>query len=210
MRIVVDFDNTICNSTETILNIYKKMKNKDFSFSVENVAWNFEPYVEKKDFEEVLKLFNQKVFYENVKFLPKAKESLRELSKKHELVICSKCEGAEGLYLKRGWINKNLPFIKQENILLLQQKNFDKSRIEGDIIIDDYVPCLVGNYDRQAVLKFGRYRYNRLFNVDDELLEEMQELVNHGVGAFPVDNWSEVLHVVELLEEMKTEEFIKN
>lgn len=146
--ICVDMDNTICNSSETII---KLLNGKEYDSKL--LQWNFEPYINDDMLLRALELFNQKEFYNNLKLLPNCYETLELLSANYNIIICTKKE-PKGVQFCDEWLRKHLPFIK--SIVYLSQDNFDKTMIHAHFRIDDKVEALKGTGYK---LLFGDYGY---------------------------------------------------
>jgi len=165
MRIILDFDNTIVNSAETIIRLYQKKVFKYEPIHREKIKWDFSPYIPKMHLPWALNMFQEQEFYDNLDFMDNAKEVLERLSKKHELVICTK-KHPDGVSMNDQWIRNNLPFI--DSVVYLRQDSFDKSLVGGNsIILDDKIECLIeGN--RKFRLLFGDYGYqDEYYNNED-------------------------------------------
>lgn len=135
MRILVDFDETIVHSTKVIFNIIKEETGYDGEF-VEDYGWNFDGLLPKEYVNRAIELFGEKVFYDNLYAFESAIGVLEELSESHEVVIVTK-HNEKGRLYKTQWIEDNLPFAT-----LHYTETFDKSEVEGDVIIDDKIECL--------------------------------------------------------------------
>lgn len=163
MKILIDFDNCISNSAETVVNLYKKeYKKKDITYNSKEIEWDFTPYILKEHLSWALRRFTSQEFYDNLELMPNCKEVLERLSKEHELIIVTK-KHPDGVSMNDQWIRNNLPFI--ERVVYLRQDSFDKSLIQGDIIIDDKIECMLGDQDRKFGLLFGDYTYNYTRNI---------------------------------------------
>ena len=85
--------------------------------------------------EEIKATRYAKGFIENLPLEEGAIEGLKELSKKHEIIICtSPSTSYKNSVLERyKWVEKNLGFEWTKKIILTK----DKTLIKGDILIDD-------------------------------------------------------------------------
>lgn len=182
--IVVDVDNTLTNSSETVFNIYKDEMNvlEDIKYT-KNHLWDFEGLIPGSYFQRALALFGEDKFYDRLKFIPYADKVMERLNRKYNVKICSVHDDGTA-HKKINWLKTNLPFLDDENIIILPySKGFDKSKVTGDIIIDDKMDCLFG--DREMKLLFGEYGYNQY----DNLSKENKLLYNTSNNIIRVENW---------------------
>lgn len=155
VKILVDFDQTIVPSSEIIFDIYKEETGCKSVYST-NHGWDFEGLLPANYVERAVSLFNEPIFYENLRPFPMAVEVLMALSLKHEILIVSK-HSDNGRPYKTKWIEDNLPFAKVH-----YTATFDKSEVCGDIIIDDKLECLYSLKDNVShSICFGNYVWNR-------------------------------------------------
>lgn len=157
MRILVDFDNTIAKSSERVFEIYQEESNDCSGKSYNcNHGWDFEGLIPSSYTSRAVSLFDKEIFFDKLKPMDYAIEVLEKLSYNNDIIIVTKAN-AESVYHKSKWIKKNLPFIK--NVVYLEQNDFNKGMINGDIIIDDKIECLLsGNWGHRII--FGNYGWN--------------------------------------------------
>ena len=159
--ILVDFDDTIAMSTKTIFDIYKKETGFKGNYH-RDYLWNFDGLIDKSYLDRALSLFQDKLFYSNLTLKKDCKKVLKFLNDMgFNICICSMHKNPVGRAYKDEWISRKLPFIKDRIYL----DSFDKSIVEGFMIIDDKPECLIG--DRKYKLLFGNYGYNKHCNDND-------------------------------------------
>lgn len=196
-RILVDFDNTLVESTNIVLDLFQEDTGKEFKYyNINAINWDFSPWIKAEELPKILEYFDCESFYERAKLMPNAYEVLKELSERYDIIACSKCATDKGSTLKTKWIKENLPFVK--DIIILRQENFDKSHVEGDFIIDDRCDCLVG--DRIFKIKFGEYKYNRLFNIEDEIFDKLMDEQSKGSLLLSASYWLQILTLFKYYE----------
>ena len=109
--LIIDFDGTIADSSKRIYELFNKNhKKKGLPFEREKLKWNFEPYITNlKDKMECLSYFGEYEMYKSLEWVDEyAKDALAELSKRYNIIICSKREpGAYDLLLS--WLEDNMP-----------------------------------------------------------------------------------------------------
>ena len=192
MRILVDIDNTCIDSNLEIIRQYREYTNDyKIPYVEKDINWNFSPVIDsnKWDCNKITKTFSSKEFYNNVKLKNDCNYVLNKLiNLGHEVIIVTK-PSKNGLDLRIDFINKNIP---NTSVIFLMQDNFDKSIINGDIIIDDVLESHKG--DRKLNLLFGNYGYN-----NDKQKKEWEKKNNKQL--IRCKNWKEVLAQIEKMED---------
>ena len=192
MRILVDIDNTCIDSNLEIIRQYREYTNDyKIPYIEKDISWDFSPVIDSNiwDGNKITKTFSSKEFYNNVKLKNDCKYVLNKLiSLGHEVIIVTK-PSKNGLDLRIDFINKNIP---NTSVIFLMQDSFDKSIINGDIIIDDVLESHKG--DRKLNLLFGNYGYN-----NDKQKKEWEKKNNKQL--IRCKNWKEVLVQIEKMED---------
>ena len=192
MRILVDIDNTCIDSNLEIIRQYREYTNDyKIPYVEKDIGWDFSPVIDSNiwDGNKITKTFSSKEFYNNVKLKNDCKYVLNKLiSLGHEVIIVTK-PSKNGLDLRIDFINKNIP---NTSVIFLMQDNFDKSIINGDIIIDDVLESHKG--DRKLNLLFGNYGYN-----NDKQKKEWEKKNNKQL--IRCKNWKDVLAQIEKMED---------
>lgn len=137
--------------------MYKIYINKDVEWNIEELQWDFSPIVPKEYLKWCIARFEDKEFYDLLEPMDGAFQVLEELSKQHEIVIVTKKSPKAAIY-NDAWIKKFYPFINR--VIYLDQWDFDKSIIQGEVIIDDKWECLKGG-NRSLRILFGDYGWNK-------------------------------------------------
>ena len=192
MRILVDIDNTCIDSNLEIIRQYREYTNDyKIPYVEKDIGWDFSPIIDSNiwDGNKITKTFSSKEFYNNVKLKNDCNYVLNKLiSLGHEVIIVTK-PSKNGLDLRIDFINKNIP---NTSVIFLMQDNFDKSIINGDIIIDDVLESHKG--DRKLNLLFGNYGYN-----NDKQKKEWEKKNNKQL--IRCKNWKDVLAQIEKMED---------
>ena len=201
-NIVIDFDNTIANSSETALAyISDKYKTFDFNTSYDPsvLLWGFQPFItDKGQIKEVLDYINSKDFFNNLKTIENVEEALSYFKKNNiELTLCTNRTGQSFDYVKE-WLKKQNLYDFFNYVICVS--SFDKNVINGEIIIDDKPSCMI-NDDRQAHIVFGNYRYTK-----DEFIDNFNSIKDPKSYKFCKD-WNAVLGTVTDI--LLTEEILK-
>lgn len=156
--ILLDMDNTLTNSAETIIKLFYKKVGRYIPIKQNEIMWDFKPYIIGEDaYKWALSMFSNQEFYDNLELYPNCYKTLKKLSEKYELVICTKKEPSAVAMCDK-WLREKLPFI--DRIVYLSQHDFDKSCIMADYRIDDKWECLNNEYDDVKIL-FGNFGYQK-------------------------------------------------
>ena len=192
MRILVDIDNTCIDSNLEIIRQYREYTNDyKIPYVEKDINWNFSPVIDSNiwDGNKITKTFSSNEFYNNVKLKNDCNYVLNKLINLGKAVIIVTKPSKNGLDLRIDFINKNIP---NTSVIFLMQDNFDKSIINGDIIIDDVLESHKG--DRKLNLLFGNYGYN-----NDKQKKEWEKKNNKQL--IRCKNWKEVLVQIEKIED---------
>ncbi|MBS4893806.1 MAG: hypothetical protein KHZ90_08525 [Veillonella parvula] len=144
MKIVIDLDNTIINSSKMIYELYVKDHkiNKEYD---SNHDWNFSELVDEKDLNSLLRYFTDKRLYSNIIEMPNAINVIKDLSRNNEIIIITK-HHKDRIPITENWIKNTF-----KNVKVHYLNSFDKSKFSGEIFIDDRIDCLEsieGNFNK--------------------------------------------------------------
>lgn len=183
--IIIDVDSTLGNSTETIFNICKEEMNLKGEYHL-NYLWNFKGLLPSECVGRAVELFGEKKFFDRLQPFPDAYRVVKKLNSKYDIKICS-IHKADTAHRKVRWIREQFPFIEEKNIIIIPyEQGFDKSKVEGDIIIDDKFSCIQG--DRKLKILFGNYGYNQYEN----LTKEEKIIYSISNNILRAENWKVV------------------
>lgn len=207
IKVVFDFDSTLYNSVEAICSTVVAQRYHEIiagvfplPVSIMIRRWDAQdelPSYTKKDIDDI---FENPMFFKLL--TPNIDpngftmvELLQEmcLDERFEIYICS-LGSKKNLELKRDFIHERLPFVKKENILLLEfDKNhtMTKESIHADVIIDDSA----------KVIKSARNVTHRILYCHRGVKTEWnEELFNHkGKGFYRADSVNEVSIIINNL-----------
>ena len=185
LKLVIDYDNTMVNSSRTIINKlhWKNRHDRDNSFSYDpkELQLDFSPYAKtEEDRLWCVNQFNEQSFYDDLEPMRNCKEVLKKLHDKYEIIVCS----------NRSSSNAEMFLMSVHNLFgdlidkIIIVDDFNKGEyIKADIRIDDKVDCM--NDEESINILFGDYGYNRYDDV----------CVNYRVKG-----WSEVLRIIRECE----------
>lgn len=156
--IYLDFDNTIVESNQRVIDILNNRYNlakseadlNDYQFN------SIYPITE----QEKLEIFESDEFYEKLRFKPGVLEVLNKYFNFYNIVIVSKGT-ANNLLKKEKWIKKNLPF-NFKFIGLRGQSLRKQIDMKNSIQIDDNLKCLETNASLKILYKnFNEFPWQR-------------------------------------------------
>ena len=157
--IVIDLDDTIINTGETVINLYNKKYPKEKLIYIENHKWGFAPIIKTEEqFNKIMNLFEEEDFYENIIIRDNSVQIINKLSKIFNIIICSKhSEKRRGITLK--WIRQVMPKVKVSFVDEFEEKY--KIANKADIIIDDKPESFFKLSKKVIPILFGNYEWNK-------------------------------------------------
>lgn len=167
-KLIIDFDNTIVNSTKAFCETYNELFKSDPKFIPadwnKSNEYNFGdvcPLLES-DQDKVYAIFENPLFFKKIRFIDEHTERvIKILNDKFETYICSIGTG-KNIYHKYNWLKKNLPFLKHHVFVMHEGCTSDKSilNMDGAIFIDDHNGNLETS-NASIKISFGkRYTWN--------------------------------------------------
>lgn len=189
-NIIIDFDNTLANSSETtIKHIWSKYPNdyKDMVYHDYELLWNFKPFIKDEHVSETLEYMSSKEFFEELSVahsfdeteenaIKNLKSFLSFVSNDYNIILCTNRSGSSFDYVKDWLKKKDLDKYFTHKVCV---SSFDKSVIVGSIIIDDKLECLnTGSRDIRIV--FGNHKYT---------MDEFSKNKNNN-SYLLISNWS--------------------
>lgn len=183
-RVVIDLDETICEGG--YLGVLNEFLNTNYK-SEDIEGYYVEEVLPKEQFEEYLDYFYSSVdVYKYMKEIPGAIATVKALSEKYDVYICSAYvdrrrpyESGRMAHNKHRWIMENLPFIDPKHIILTGTKEV----VECDIRIDDKFSNLKGSGELKLLLD----SYHNRDYTDEQLIER---------GVTRVNNWEEIAQIL--------------
>ncbi|MEO2600919.1 5' nucleotidase, NT5C type [Clostridium butyricum] len=177
MKIVIDLDSTIIDTSLTLINLNNKISTNKINYTKEH-DWNFSPMVKtKEELSNLFTLFDNKDFYKDVIIFKNAKEIINKLSEKHEIIVCTKhCDSRKKL--TKEWIKKTFPKAQ-----LVFAESFNKSFVgECDVFIDDRLDALESMRGiAKEIICYGNYKWNKDWmgkRINNWL--EIEKIINEG------------------------------
>ena len=161
-KLYVDFDNTIVNTTKSIVDLY----NEDYMYYdkykyvdwTDIKTWGFQELTLLKK-GKIYEYFNQPRLFKNVQFFDNAKRSLDWLSNFYEIYIVS-AGHTPNLKQKEIWLKENLPYTKF--IGVNNEIYDDKSHVDmsDGFFIDDVSKNLITSNAYHGICFGNEYSWN--------------------------------------------------
>ena len=142
MRIIIDLDNTVLDSTTAIFEMYNKRTGEKATLQGTKMEKSMHNYCPGITDQELSGWFLLEEFFETVKPFEGCIEVLEALSEAgHEIVVASLHNQPHEP--KRRWVQQHLPFVKEIHLIEFNDhRAIDKSSVQGDVMIDDNVLAL--------------------------------------------------------------------
>ena len=157
MKIVIDLDSTIIDTSKTLINLYNYLFKDNIKY-IPRHNWDFSPMInDKNKLKEILSLFEYSGFYDNVIIQPYAIECINRLCEKHEIIIAT-VHTDNRKRLTREWLSKVIPKAKLIFCDNFSQKG--KMFSDANIIIDDRIDSLE-SFNKSIKICYGTYLWNR-------------------------------------------------
>lgn len=153
-KLYVDLDNVVIPTNEIMPKLYEELTGiKPKSYTTK--SWNCKDVFDNPNKEMLHKLFEMPRFFELAKPYKRCLRTLYNLSKYYDIYFVSVGSKAN-LDLKREWLSEIIPFIPEENYILLEQvgkaNSIDKSCCEDGVIIDDNLSALLSTKNCLRIL----------------------------------------------------------
>lgn len=159
-KLYIDYDNVIVGSNEVMPIVYEELTGIKPK-SCKSLTWNMYDLFEKEDLHKdiIHKIFEVERFFELAKPYKGCLKTIFNLSKYYDVYIVS-VGSTENLRLKKKWLLENIPFIPENNLILLEQvgkaNSIDKSCCVDGVLIDDTLSALLSSKNCLRVL----FRWN--------------------------------------------------
>lgn len=178
MKIGIDFDNVLANSTSVYLELFNKLVSTNYKLN-DIRDYNICKILPNKYDNLVRRLWQDKFIWDNIQPLSDSQTYTSLLAKKHELYVIT-ASTPSVIDWKFNWLKKNYPFLKEENFIVIR----DKQLINIDVLIDDYEINLInGNYKGILLNK----PWNEDFNESEYNISR-------------ANNWEEIYQIINCLE----------
>lgn len=196
IKLFLDADDTILNSSETIIEILNDKHNLHPRKTIKDLtSWNFNSIypMARKD---LMSIFESDEFFERVTFKKGFLEFYNKFKNTFKIIIVTKGT-LENLEKKSKFFKKLLPDAEIQGLIFTEEQSFDKSLVDmtGGIQIDDRMDCLANTKASIKILikNFNEFPWNNMYNtVIDNL--------------YAVNTWEEISEIYDFFQKYDTEE----
>lgn len=159
MKIAIDIDNIICNTTEEIIHfINERLPN--IHLEMEDIT-NY--WIEKalpEEYQWIVPLaFEQKEVWKKVKLIDGAAQYIQKLYEDGHEIYFATATTAENFRKKVGFLTRSFPFFPEDYVRMHSISIKHKQLLNVDVLIDDYLNNLIG--DRKYCSICMDYPWNR-------------------------------------------------
>lgn len=181
MIIMCDIDGILNNLVEKTLEIYNSRTRKGIQIS-NIVSYNFFDCLPSEDAKGIVSLFKEKSLWDSLKPLQGSQEVLKQLIKNGHKVYLATATDPINFKWKIDWLTQYYSFIPSDNVIRIA----DKSLLKCDILIDDCLDNLIGNFAERVCLN---YPWNQSFAKD------------YAYGIHRCNNWNEIMNAINKIEQ---------
>ena len=185
--IVIDWDNTVINTSKTLINLHNKLSENKIEY-IEEHDWKFRPMVSTdEELKELFKLFDNEHFYDEDVLVPikDAIKTIKELSEYYKIVICSK-HMISRRKLTRKYIKETFKgydvSVKFVNSFNEKSNLFKHKRVLA--VIDDKIECLEGFGEKTLRVLFGDYQWNKEYDKNSMCKINSWVTVNEAINVY--------------------------
>lgn len=176
MKIGIDFDNILSNTTETYINLYNKITNSNYEMK-DITDYNMSIFLPINHKKIINDLWLNNELWDNIKPIEDSQKYIEMLSKEHELYIIT-ATNIENANIKYKWIRKNYPYINPKNFIVCN----DKQMVNVNIMIDDCIDNLSNSTYKGVLLD---YPWNQCKCLDNNIVrvynwEQIYEVIKRG------------------------------
>lgn len=178
MKLYLDFDNTIVNTGETVVNILNKRYGTTQKWG--NIRrYDFKDLFPQLAQDELLELLSSSILYDNVSFLTGTREVIKQVRNSFDIEIVT-IGNEQNKFQKSKWLALNFPARYNLKVIDNKSGNFDKSNIDmsDGIFIDDSSECLRSSNAKVKILLSNglETEWNREENDDFYVVQDWYEI----------------------------------
>lgn len=185
--VVVDWDNTVINTSKTLINLHNKLSKNKIKY-IEEHDWKFKPMINSdEELKELFTLFDNKHFYDSDVVVPikDAIETIKELSEHYKIIICSKHMRSRRKltkkYIKQIFKGYDVS-VKFVNSFNEKSNLFKHKRVLA--VIDDKIECLEGFGEKTLRVLFGDYQWNKEYDKNSMCKINSWVTVNEAINVY--------------------------
>lgn len=176
MKIGVDLDGVVCDLMSAWLTRYNDAY-KDNLKPEDITDWHIDRLVKPECGKNIYKLLDESV-YEEIAPIPGAIETFRDMNKRFDVYIVT----ASNPYVIKGkwlWIERNLPFLKREQVIVTSAKHM----VRVNYLIDDCYSNVMMAAGKKIFPLLYTAPHNKHFESPEKFSQKRYERVN---------NWKEI------------------
>ena len=185
--VVVDWDNTVINTSKTLINLHNKLSKNKIKY-IEEHDWKFRPMINSdEELKELFTLFDNKHFYDSDVVVPikDAIKTIKKLSEHFKIVICSKHMRSRRKLTKKcikrifkGY-DVSVKFVNSFN----EKSNlFKHKRVLA--VVDDKEECFKGFREETLRVLFGDYQWNKEYDKNSMCKINSWVTVNEAINVY--------------------------
>ena len=185
--VVVDWDNTVINTSKTLINLHNKLSKNKIKY-IEEHDWKFRPMINSdEELKELFTLFDNKHFYDSDVVVPikDAIKTIKELSEHYKIIICSKHMRSRRKltkkYIKQIFKGYDVS-VKFVNSFNEKSNLFKHKRVLA--VVDDKIECLEGFGEKTLRVLFGDYQWNKEYDKDSMCKINSWVTVNDAINVY--------------------------
>ena len=185
--VVVDWDNTVINTSKTLINLHNKLSKNKIKY-IEEHDWKFRPMINSdEELKELFTLFDNKHFYDSDVVVPikDAIKTIKELSEHYKIIICSKHMRSRRKltkkYIKQIFKGYDVS-VKFVNSFNEKSNLFKHKRVLA--VVDDKIECLEGFGEKTLRVLFGDYQWNKEYDKSSMCKINSWVTVNEAINVY--------------------------
>lgn len=185
--VVVDWDNTVINTSKTLINLHNKLSKNKIKY-IEEHDWKFRPMINSdEELKELFTLFDNKHFYDSDVVVPikDAIKTIKELSEHYKIIICSKHMRSRRKltkkYIKQIFKGYDVS-VKFVNSFNEKSNLFKHKRVLA--VVDDKIECLGGFGEKTLRVLFGDYQWNKEYDKNSMCKINSWVTVNEAINVY--------------------------
>ena len=185
--VVVDWDNTVINTSKTLINLHNKLSKNKIKY-IEEHDWKFRPMINSdEELKELFTLFDNKHFYDSDVVVPikDAIKTIKELSEHYKIIICSKHMRSRRKltkkYIKQIFKGYDVS-VKFVNSFNEKSNLFKHKKVLA--VIDDKIECLEGFGEKTLRVLFGDYQWNKEYDKNSMCKINSWLTVNEAINVY--------------------------
>ena len=185
--VVVDWDNTVINTSKTLINLHNKLSKNKIKY-IEEHDWKFRPMINSdEELKELFTLFDNKHFYDSDVVVPikDAIKTIKEWSEHYKIIICSKHMRSRRKltkkYIKQIFKGYDVS-VKFVNSFNEKSNLFKHKRVLA--VVDDKEECLGGFGEKTLRVLFGDYQWNKEYDKNSMCKINSWVTVNEAINVY--------------------------